>query len=222
MPGSKPRNPTQPHLARDRVLRVLRLRGTRTAAELAADLGIGAVAARAHLRGLEFAGLATRSIEPMPVGRPVGRFGLTPEADALFPKRYDLFATRLVESLVAREGIEAFRRILARWEEELAAQLDADLPTDPAARLEALAAHQSAHGFMAEVRKDADGFAIVERNCPIAEIAERHPEICDHEAALFGRVLKWKTTLVSCRARGGGTCEFRIGRARGATEPSPR
>jgi predicted ArsR family transcriptional regulator len=75
---------------------------------------------------------------------------------------------------------------------------------------------------MAEVRKESAGFAIVERNCPIAVVAARHPEICDHEAALFGRTLKWKTTLVSCQARGGTTCVFRIGRARGAADPRPR
>jgi predicted ArsR family transcriptional regulator len=210
------RQPGTAPLARDRILLLLRVNGPRTAEELAARLGVGPAAVRAQLRGLESAGLVARSVETRPIGRPVGRYGLTSRADALFPKRYEMFASHLLDAIVAESGPEGLRRILARWEEELAARLDAELPQEPAARLAALAAHQTEHGFMAEVTKDADGFAIVERNCPIAEIARRHPEICDHEAALFGRTLKWKTTLVSCHARGGGTCVFRIGRARGA------
>lgn len=201
-----------------RILDLLRLHGPLAASELSRLYGSGAVAVRAVLRSLRAEGLVTRTEERRGVGRPVGRYGLTPAADAAFPKRYELFASKLVETLIAEGGPEAFNSILARWEEDLAAHLDATLPEEPTARLAALAAHQSAHGFMAEVRRDTEGVALVERNCPIAAIARRHPEICDHEAALLGRALKWKTTLVSCQARGGQVCVFRIGRARGVTD----
>ena len=196
-----------------RLLELIRLHGPQTARELAARLSIGPVSVRAQLRTLESANLVERTIEPRPLGRPVARFGLTAGADAYFPKRYDLFAGKLLDSLVSELGIDALRKILARWEEALAAHFEQRLPADPSARLEALAQHQTSYGFMAEVRRGPDGeVSLVERNCPIAALAARHPEICEREAALFSRTLKWKTTLTSCQARGDGVCVFRVGK----------
>ena len=75
---------------------------------------------------------------------------------------------------------------------------------------------------MAEVRREPDGgVALIERNCPVATLAAKHPEICDHEASLFSRTLKWKTTLESCQARGDGVCVFRIGKAKPAATAVP-
>jgi len=196
-----------------RLLELIRLHGPQTARELADRLSIGPVSIRAQLRTLESANLVERAIEPRPVGRPVARFRLTASADALFPKRYDLFAGKLLDSLVSDLGIDALQRILARWEDELHAHLDGVLPQEPSARLEALAKHQTRYGFMAEVDHAPDGsVSLVERNCPIAALAARYPEICEREAALFSRTLKWKTTLVSCQAKGDGVCAFRIGK----------
>ncbi|HET9250699.1 MAG TPA: MarR family transcriptional regulator [Candidatus Eisenbacteria bacterium] len=200
-------------LAPTRLLELIRLHGPQTAQELADRLSIGPVSVRAQLRTLESANLVERSIEPRPLGRPVSRFRLTASADGLFPKRYDLFAGKLLETLVSELGIDALRKILTHWEEALAAHLDRRLPADPSARLDALAQHQSSFGFMAEVRRGPDGsVSLIERNCPIAALAARYPEICEREAALFSRTLKWKTTLTSCQARGDGVCVFRIGR----------
>ena len=196
-----------------RLLELIRLHGPQTAGELAARLSIGPVSVRAQLRTLESANLVERAIESRPLGRPVARFRLTAAADAFFPKRYDLFAGKLLDTLVSELGIDALRKILLRWEEALAAHLDQRLPADPSSRLDALARHQTSYGFMAEVRRGPDGeVSLVERNCPIAALAARHPEICEREAALFSRTLKWKTTLTSCQARGDGVCVFRIGK----------
>jgi len=200
----------------DRIAATLRLRGPLTAAEIANEQGCGVVAVRSQLRNLEAAGYVARQTERRPIGRPVSRYNLTGSADALFPKRYDVFSARIADSIVEEFGSEGLERILARWSEDLHRKLDAVLPADPAARLEALARHQTENGFMASIQNDEDGVALVERNCPIVAIAARHPEICRHEAALIGRTMKWRATLHRCQASGDVTCVFRIGRA-----PSP-
>jgi predicted ArsR family transcriptional regulator len=211
MPDPAHRQSTTP--APTRLLELIRLHGPQTARELADRLSIGPVSVRAQLRTLESANLVERAIEPRPVGRPVARFRLKPSADTLFPKRYELFAGKLLETLVSELGTDALRKVLDRWEESLHAHLDRSLPAEPSARLEALERHQTAYGFMAEVKMDPDGsISLVERNCPIAAIAAKHPEICEREAALFSRTLKWKTTLTSCQALGHEVCVFRIGK----------
>ena len=196
-----------------RLLTTIRLRGPLTAAELAREHGVGGATVRAQLRALEAAALVERSSERRPIGRPVARFGLTGRAEAHFPKRYETLARRLFEAIAEEWGADGIERILTRWENELHERFEARLPKEPRARLEALSAHQNENGFMASVRSDAEGVALVERNCPILAVATRHPEICRHEAALFGRALRWKTTLVSCQATGGAACVFQVGRA---------
>lgn len=201
---------------RHEILHALRRTGPRTAAELAARLGCTPPAVRVHLRRLESERLVAPILERPPRGRPVARYGLTPEADAEFPARYDLFASRFVESVIRIHGADALQGVLAQWEDSLHAHLDAKLPNPPEERLQALARHQTAHGFMAEVEDDRDGVALVEHNCPILELAKKHPEICAMEASLWSRTLKWKTTLSACRATGATACVFRIGRKKTA------
>ena len=209
-------NPTKGGSSQAQILQWLRLHGPSTAEELAGKLGIGAVSTRAILRRLEAADLVAREFEPRPVGRPVGRYRLTAAADALFPKHYEAFAAQLLDTVVGELGPEALDTVLGSWEDQLHAHLDKELPKDPAARLDALAQHQTKYGFMAEVNRGPDGVTLVERNCPIATLAARYPQICDREAALFSRTLGWKAHLVSCQAKGDGVCAFRVGRAKTA------
>jgi predicted ArsR family transcriptional regulator len=194
-----------------RILEALKLRGPLTARQLAAFRGSGTVAMRAHLRNLVLSGLVAHEEERQSVGRPARRYRLTPASDTLFPKHYDILAVKLAETVAAELGEEALVRILRRWLDELHPYFDAQLPNDFEARLEALASHQSSFGFMASVRKERVGLAVVEQNCPIAKVASRFPQICEHEAALFQRVLRRKVELACCQARGDALCEFRIG-----------
>lgn len=196
------------------ILQALRLEGPRTAHELALLLGCTAAAVRVHLRRLEAEGTVASTLERPPRGRPAARYALTPQADAEFPTRYELFASRFVESVIQLHGAAEFRRVLARWEDALHAWIDERLPKAPDERLRALARHQTEHGFMAAVRSDRDGVALVEHNCPILELARAYPEICAMEASLWSRVLKWRTTLSECQASGANACVFQIGRKR--------
>lgn len=206
------RHPNGDGTPADRIAETLRLRGPLTAAEIATEHGCGVVAVRSQLRNLEAGGYVARSSEHRPIGRPVSRYALTENAESLFPKRYDFFSSHLVAAIVEEFGEEGLLRIFERWEHDLHRRLDADLPAAPAERLESLVRHQTENGFMASVREDEDGVALVERNCPIVAIATRYPQICRHEAALFGRTLKWKASLESCQATGDAACVFRIGR----------
>jgi predicted ArsR family transcriptional regulator len=195
-----------------RILDTLRVQGPKTARELATLLGGGAVGMRAHLRQLGSAGLVTSTMEMQPVGRPVRRFNVSLKADSLFPKRYELLASHLVDSIVEHHGAAGFEKILRSWRDDLARHLDRTLPKSPGPRLEALAQHQSQLGFMAEVEKGREGPALVERNCPIASVAKRHPRICDFEASLFRRVLGRNVALSQCQAKGDTICRFQLAR----------
>ena len=202
---------SRPPDRRGRILEALRLRGPMTAQELAALLGGRPVAMRVHLRHLATAGLVSFDEEHRAMGRPVRRFKLTPAADGHFTKHYEILASHLASSVVSQFGEPALEKILKAWRDDLARHLDRSLPPGPDRRLAALAEHQSKMGFMAAVEKDGQERALVERNCPIAAVAALHPRICDHEAALYRRVLGREVELASCQARGDGLCRFQIG-----------
>lgn len=166
---------------------------------------------RAHLRRLHGAGLVAHEEERRAVGRPVRRFRTTAAADELFAKGYPGFGVALAEAVVAEWGERGLARALERSDARSERDLEASLPPDPAERLHALAAAQSSSGFMASVEDAAGAPVLVERNCPIAAIAARFPILCEHEAALHGRVLHREVALRACRARGDDVCRFAIG-----------
>jgi len=193
------------------ILEELKARGPRTAEELSQLLGGRPVAMRSHLRFLRAAGWVDFTDEHRPRGRPVRRFRLSPAADALFPKHYDFLALRLAEAIASKDGPAGLDRVFRGWQRDLARYLEPRLPSDPERRLAALAEHQSGFGFMASVEQDSGGASLVERNCPVLQVAERFPRICEFEARLFKRVLGEPVRLSSCQAKGDGVCVFRIG-----------
>lgn len=193
--------------AQRRILDALKQHGPLTASELAKLIGGGAVAIRVHLRNLRAAGLVVAAEELRPRGRPVRRFRLTDDASQHFANHYELFAVKLAEAIAQKEA--SLDKILAGWVDELADHLAQRLPVEPRARLKALAIHQSGLGFIASV----EGNRIFERHCPIARVAVRFPQICQHEAALFRRTLGREVSLENCQARGDQLCSFVVGNA---------
>lgn len=204
-----------------RVLQVLKQHGPQTARELARRLGLGPVVVRAHLRNLLAHGLVTHEVARQPIGRPTRRFRLTAAAAPHFPQQYARIASHFAEALVAEAGAEALERTFTRWEDALHQRLDGELPKEPEARIAALAAHQARYGFMASEHREGEEAVILERNCPIAELAVRHPEICRHEAALFGRLLGGPVTLARCQALGDLVCMFRVVPGRSSRKEDP-
>lgn len=191
------------------VLEALKRHGPSTARELARLLGVGPVVVRAHLRNLLARGLVEHETTRQAIGRPTRRFRLTCDAASHFPHQYARMAVHLAEALSAEAGPDALTRTFSRWEQALFDRLDRELPRDPDERLRALAEHQSRHGFMASVGPDGEP-AMIERHCPIAELATKHPEICRHEASLFSKLLGRPVTLASCQALGGDVCRFQL------------
>jgi predicted ArsR family transcriptional regulator len=196
-----------------RLLEALKRYGPKTARELAKFLGGGPVAMRVHLRNLGAAGLVRHSEEHQRVGRPVRRFSLTAEADALFAKRYDQFAVKLVEGVFLVAGQDVLRGILRLWEQELVEALEPRLAPDAETRPESLVRYLSEAGFMPSLEAAAHGLSLIQRNCPISQISARFPLFCQFEAALFARILERPVELTACMATGDDTCSFALRRA---------
>lgn len=192
----------------------LKAAGGLTVRQVCQQLGVSMNAARHHLRELEASGLVTHEREqPSGVGAPAHVFRLTPRGEALFPRRYEDALTRLLDHVVAREGREAAVEVFESRYREMAERLRTVLAeAGPEERMAEVSRTLAAEGYMPEFRTTtgADGAQLVEHNCPIQQVAERFPEICEAEARFLAEVLEAEVTRGAHIVSGCGTCEYEV------------
>ena len=192
------------------VVMVLKRAGNRTARELGEELGLSLNAVRHHLKGLEAAGLVDYDRQHKGVGAPCFRYRLTPAGEALFPRRYEDAVSRLLDHVVEREGRAAAVEVLQARYRELAQTLRTSLATaTPQERLHVVARALANDGYMPEVRESPPGLPmLVEHNCPMLQVAERFPELCEAEARFLAEVLEAEVVREAHIASGCGSCEY--------------
>jgi predicted ArsR family transcriptional regulator len=176
-------------------------------------LGLSMNAVRHHLKALELAGLVGYEREHRSgVGAPAFVYRLTLAGEALFPRRYEDTLARLLDHVVAREGRAVAVGVLEERYRELAGRLRTALhDASPSERMAVVARVLADEGYMPEVRTSAEpGLQLVEHNCPIQQVAERFPEVCEAEARFLAEVLEAEVTRGAHIASGCGTCEYQI------------
>jgi DeoR family suf operon transcriptional repressor len=175
-------------------------------------LGLSPNAVRHHLKELEASGLITYDRQAGAVGAPSHRYHLTPAGEALFPRRYEETVARLLDHVVEHEGREAAVRVLEIKYRELASRLRASLVVaTPEERLHAVTRALEVEGYMPELRPNGSALPmLVEHNCPMQQVAEKFPELCEAEARFLAEVLEANVTRSAHIPSGCGACEYRI------------
>jgi DeoR family suf operon transcriptional repressor len=182
-----------------------------TARELAERLGVSANAIRHHLKELEAEVLVTYGREQRGMGAPTFAYRLSPQGEALFPKRYEQTLTGLLDRLAEKQGREAavsmFEDLYIDLERRLRVELEG---VTPERRLEAVARVMNEAGYMAETVAGAEGFRLAEHNCAIRAVAERYPEVCAAEARFLQAVLAATVERTAHIVSGCNACEYSI------------
>jgi predicted ArsR family transcriptional regulator len=202
---------------RRKIIMALKQRGSMTAAELAELLGITSMGVRRHLTTLERDHLVTYELVQRGKGRPSYMYGLSPQAENLFPKNYAGLAKELLGYLANRGGggevIELFDQRAARRIRQAKAQLDGKTLPERIAGLAEILSHD---GYLAEWRQlDDSTFLLSEHNCAVHEIATEFRAACSSELSFLSAVLpdaeiKREEHLVA----GDLSCTYRIRRIR--------
>jgi predicted ArsR family transcriptional regulator len=197
---------------RHQIVHLLRRNGHMTAAELSESLGVGAVGIRQHLALLERDGLVAISGVRRGIGRPSHLYTLTPSAEALFPKRYEMLAMDALAALADECGPGAVDRLFARRRQQLHTQLAPLIESKPlAAQVAALAEILTEHGYMCEWRALPTGeYLLTQHNCPLDCAARQHPQSCAHELKLYEDLLHAAVVREETIADGGCCCRYRI------------
>lgn len=195
------------------VVNRLKQSGAMDSQELAAALGVSAMAIRQHLYALQSEHLVTYSESARAMGRPVKLWRLTPAADRLFPDGYAELTLGLIESVREAFGEAGLSKLLdLRTAHQLAAY-EAEILPDSTLRqkLERLASLRTAEGYMAEVQQLEDGsFLLLENHCPICAAAALCNGFCERELAVFQQVLGQKIERTEHIVAGSRRCAYRV------------
>jgi predicted ArsR family transcriptional regulator len=161
---------------RGRVISLLRA-GPHTVHELAASVGLTDNAVRTHIAALERDGLVQQEGVRRAVGKPASVYGLTSEAEALFPKVYATILSDVLNRLREERGSEQLEEFLRRVGREAGERASADAAT-LRARVDAAVAVLAKLGGLAEVEEEPEAFLIRGLSCPLRALVSGIPEAC--------------------------------------------
>ncbi len=185
---NKGTNELPPH---DRLLFLLKTGGPNTTAALARKLGITVEAARQQLLRLQEQAFVEATSEIRGRGRPRQLWNLTAKANGRFPDSHPALTAQLIETIRSALGERALDRVIAVRGEELVRNYTfalKDAPEFPE-RMKRLVSLRNAEGYMAECRKEKDGYLLIENHCPICAASGICLKLCRSELELFSKVL---------------------------------
>jgi predicted ArsR family transcriptional regulator len=182
--------------------------------ELAKAMKISRMGVHKHLTLLQKRGLI-QSIETRGnVGRPRMMYQLTSESKTIFPKSYSAIATHAIDFIERNMGKEAAEKVLRERQSELFDEYYKRLKNlEFDKRVKELARIRDEEGYIAESKKNPKKngtHVILEYNCPIIHIAEKHWEACSTETELFEKLLGAAVETTHRAAKGDLVCKFLI------------
>lgn len=157
---------------------------------LADRLAVSPSAIRQHLTTLEAVGLVTRRKVVTQPSRPTYLYRVSPQGMRVFPKRYDLLLTQLVEVLTERQGADAAGAIIEAAARRVAERVPARLMRADAQDrwpqfLEWLDAEFS---WQADVAEEADHTRrLTIHQCPFQDLSKTQPDVC---GLFFGTLIR--------------------------------
>jgi predicted ArsR family transcriptional regulator len=184
--------------------------------ELSSVMKISRMAVHKHLNILQKRGLI-ESVETrgqQQVGRPRMIYRLTNQSKTIFPKSYSAIATHALDFIERNMGNDGVVKVLQERQEELYDQYyDRLKDLDFDQKVKELAKIRDEEGYMAESKNESKNHRvqiILEYNCPIIHIAEKHWEACTVETKLFEKLLGAKIETTHRAAKGDLVCKFVI------------
>jgi len=198
--------------SREEIVQQLRARGASGADELAEALGVTKQCVRKHLDVLERDGYVQHTGERKERGRPAHVYRLTPKAETLFPKRYDLFAKAVLQQINTVWGERGLNTVFCGCANEMIGRLGPQLEGLAFdARVVRLAELLDDEGYEAEVEKLEDGsYLLTEWNCPMTDVARDYRQVCERELEVYRELLGTQVFRESRIVGGASRCAYRV------------
>ena len=201
---------------KQKILNVLKYRGSQSAPEIANCLDVSPMAIRQHLQTLQTDNWVTYQQQHQEVGRPIKCWQLTSQASQLFPNHHGELSVYLLNGIRETFGEVGLNTLI---EQRVKAQIQAyqdqlrshqDSWRD---RVYQLAQLRTQEGYMAEViEESAHTLLLVENHCSICTAAETCPALCQAEYRVFKTILGEAVTIERTEhiLSGDRRCAYRI------------
>jgi predicted ArsR family transcriptional regulator len=197
-----------------RLLYILKILGSAGLEDLSKRMKISRMGVHKHLTDLQDRGLVQSSEVRRGVGRPIMCYSLTNSGKSIFPKAYGQIATFALDYIEKNLGKLAVETVLRERQSELLDKYHQILKNlDFDQKVKSLARLRDEEGYIAESKKTgkkSDSHVLLEYNCPIIMIAEKHWEACSIETELFEKVLDAEIKATHRVAKGDSICKFSI------------
>ena len=195
------------------LLEALKRSGLATVRALADELGITYEAVRQQIAELLKAGWVRhgeRQVEGQrgPASR---RYRLSAAAEHLFPKHYDALSAELLQHVLDRFGGEALVQILGKMTDARVARFAPLLKSlSVKEKLKALCSLYEDKDAYMELQWQDGAPALIERNCPFFNVAQKHPALCSVSVNTLERLLGYQVVREQRFQAGHGRCVFRV------------
>ena len=175
---------------RGQILALLRVEA-RTVNELAAALKLTDNAVRAHLISLERDGLIQRQGSRRGTRKPHASYGLTADAEQIFPKAYGLLLNHLMSSISKRLSSRDLRASMREVGRSLAKEHGDELTKKSRnERLTAALELLKKLGGAVALHHETDGKTLIRgKSCPLAAITAHYPNACLIVEALLTEII---------------------------------
>lgn len=204
----------------EQILRLIVERGPITAGELAKILVLTPAAVRRHTSTLAADGYIkdheAPNIGPVRRGRPARRFVATASGQEQLGQGYSELATsvlRFVQDNLGEAGVEEFISMRTQSLEKRYGAILARAGDNVADRAAALTMALNREGYAASLRRGGPNVISVQLcqgHCPVLEVAEEFPLLCEAETEAFGRLLGVPIQRLSTLANGEHVCTTNI------------
>lgn len=197
-----------------RILMLLKTRGSQTVQEIGRVLETTGEAARQQLAKLAAEGLVEMTSEARGVGRPAQYWRLTAAGNARFPDAHADLTAQLIRNIRSELGENAMDKLISVREAEARANYAEQMEgaDDLETKVERLADIRTREGYMAEWHREANGYILIENHCPICAAATACVGFCRAELNLFQSVLGSDVTIERTEhiVSGARRCAYRI------------
>ncbi len=200
-------------VTRQRILEILKERGTATVEELGKELELTPVTIRHHLDILRSEGLvqAPKVKRRDAPGRPQHIYALTDAADDYFPKNYSGFADLMLHEIRDRVEPPELDSIL----NGVASRMVSEMPHAPThetlpQRMDRVVKFMNGKGYRADWEQVAGGYLLRTHNCPYHDIARQHIEPCIMDMSMISQLIGQTPQRLDWMAGGNNTCVYLI------------
>lgn len=200
---------------RGQIVQLLR-REERTVRELAEALDLTKNAIRSQLTKLERDDLVQPVGKRPRVRKPETVYGLTEEAEQIFPRAYDVLLGELIAVLEEHDAVDS-ETLLQTVGNRLAVQLNGTPTGSPEDRVAEARSVLEELGGLPEMERQNGSIVLRGHSCPFRAVVERHEAVCEMAAALLAKMTELPVQR-ACQVEEAPQCMFVFETTDGSSE----